>query len=295
MILPTKRTTTRICVALFGLAILALVFLSSATAPRDRRVEVGMTPARPLNESRSAIKIMAYNINGCQEQRSCLDETAALILSERPEIVLLSHVLFECGRCEPSNQVEYLAWTANVHAYVFSENYRAGWPALRNNERVGNAILSQFPLRNARAQPLSKPRFRPRRNRRALWAEVDIDGRSLLVAALHNTSINPPRNLRQLREVLSVAPGPVILGGDFNAQPDSSAIRLILDSGKFTGDIDGGATFPSDAPRLRVDYIFAPSDWQLLEHRTIDFDRSDHLPVVSTFAVPQAQASATYE
>ena len=51
------------------------------------------------------------------------------------------------------------------------------------------------------------------------------------------------------------------------------------------GVFDGPLTFPSDAPNRQIDYIFAPASWELLEHRVIQTDVSDHLPIISRFRV----------
>ena len=49
--------------------------------------------------------------------------------------------------------------------------------------------------------------------------------------------------------------------------------------------MQGEATFPSDVPTQRIDYVFAPRSWELIEHRVLDDRTSDHRPVVSVFRV----------
>lgn len=63
-------------------------------------------------------------------------------------------------------------------------------------------------------------------------------------------------------------------------------IRRIVDTGRFAAKLDGPVTVSSYDPHGTIDYIFVPGDWQLLEHRVIQTDLSNHLPVVATYRIP---------
>ncbi|MCI0699730.1 MAG: hypothetical protein L0241_01420 [Planctomycetia bacterium] len=62
---------------------------------------------------------------------------------------------------------------------------------------------------------------------------------------------------------------------------------MLRASGKFAGEFDGAPTyFEPEANRAeRIDYIFAPAGWELLESRVISDDTSDHRPLVCRFRV----------
>jgi endonuclease/exonuclease/phosphatase (EEP) superfamily protein YafD len=51
--------------------------------------------------------------------------------------------------------------------------------------------------------------------------------------------------------------------------------------------LEGPATFPADAPRQRIDYVFAPKAWKLVDSRVLDDQTSDHRAVVATFELPR--------
>jgi endonuclease/exonuclease/phosphatase (EEP) superfamily protein YafD len=122
-----------------------------------------------------------------------------------------------------------------------------------------------------------------------LWCATQIAGQRILLSAVHTDSFNPTNNLRQTQQILEYLNGqPAILAGDFNANPSEPSVQLIEHSRQFSGAIEGPLTFPASAPEQRIDFIFAPASWTLVEHRVIQNLASDHLPVVSTFRISKA-------
>ena len=123
-------------------------------------------------------------------------------------------------------------------------------------------------------------------NRRALFASADFGGTPVLMAALHNDSFDMRNNEAQVRQLLEyVGDRAAILAGDFNNRPNDRSIARIRDSGKFAGAFDGPPTFFEGARAERIDYIFAPAGWELLEARVVADDTSDHRPLVCRFKV----------
>jgi endonuclease/exonuclease/phosphatase family metal-dependent hydrolase len=243
------------------------------------------------------VKIFAFNIAKCFAFREgpSFDDTGAVnarveriarvIRAEDPDFVFLSEVFTECGPC-PVNQASSLAKTTGMHVWAFGENFNIGFPFYRIVS--GNVILSRWPLEPVANPSLAgrQPFYVAKNNRRVLWCATQIGGRRVLLASIHNDSFDRDNNARQMQQILEYAGDqPTIMAGDFNAMPDWPAIELIRKSGRFAGAFDGPRTFPSDAPNRRIDFIFAPARWELLEERVIDTDVSDHLPVVSRFRV----------
>ncbi|MCP4396124.1 MAG: hypothetical protein GY801_02270, partial [bacterium] len=60
-------------------------------------------------------------------------------------------------------------------------------------------------------------------------------------------------------------------------------MRLLQQSERFSGEFQGPKTFSAGNPQQTIDFILAPKEWELLEHRVIQSDVSDHFPIVSTF------------
>jgi endonuclease/exonuclease/phosphatase family metal-dependent hydrolase len=235
---------------------------------------------------------MSYNIRWCRESKDCLDRVGAAIAEERPDVVFLAAVYAECGGCAVENQVAHLTRASGLHSWAFGENFRWGVPFRR--VRSGNALLSAFPRRAvATVQLPGGPRFYeplfgpPLGNRRALWVEVQIGGRWLLAASLHNESWDLATNLEQTRAILEYVGGrEALLGGDFNAPRGSPPLEALRASERFSGEFEGPPTYPATSPDRCFDYVLAPRTWRLVDHRVLGLQVSAHLPVVSTFEIP---------
>jgi endonuclease/exonuclease/phosphatase family metal-dependent hydrolase len=271
------------------------VFLARGETPELHLlsdVSVDSIGSQPLT-----VKVFAFNIAKCfvfkdgegledvSTVNSRLDRIAALIRAEDPDLVFLSETIVECGPC-PVDQVGRLAKATGMHAWAFGENFNFGIPYFR--VVGGNAILARRPVETVANPSLAgrRPFYAVKNNRRVLWCATQIAGRRVLLASIHTDSFNRDNNLRQTRQILDFAGGqPALLAGDFNALPDWPSIELIRDSGHFSGAFDGELTFPADRPDRRLDYIFAPADWELVDEHVVVDDVSDHRAVVSTFRV----------
>jgi len=69
----------------------------------------------------------------------------------------------------------------------------------------------------------------------------------------------------------------LILGGDFNATPNSAEIHAAMNE-----CIDIGKDSTSDAGR--IDYLVSRGMYLPIKHETVNFWLSDHLPIITTFA-----------
>jgi len=117
---------------------------------------------------------------------------------------------------------------------------------------------------------------------------ADIGGQEILLASVHlNANDFDEVKLPQVQQLLDFAGDrPAIMAGDFNARPNDPEIQRIVDTKRFAAKLDGPFTISSYDPHVTIDYIFVPRDWQLLEHRVIQTDLSNHLPVVATYRIP---------
>jgi endonuclease/exonuclease/phosphatase family metal-dependent hydrolase len=90
-----------------------------------------------------------------------------------------------------------------------------------------------------------------------------------------------------MQQILEFVPDrSAILAGDFNVRPDNPVIEQACDSGKFSAKLDGPPTVKSNRPTAKIDYIFVPANWELIEHKVIQTKLADHLPVLSTYRIP---------
>lgn len=78
------------------------------------------------------------------------------------------------------------------------------------------------------------------------------------------------------------SPYPVIIGGDFNARPQSKVITDIMNPNWFDAT-DSSFTFPAWKPEVKIDYIYARprTGWKLIRTQAIQSLLSDHLPIVT--------------
>lgn len=258
---------------------------------------IGSRSEGPAPASRSRIKVLAWNLAKCfvvgsglsiaakREVRTRLEAIAARIRAEQPDLVFLSEVVTEFTLCD-IDQLASLREATGMPYCAFGENYNIGLPFFR--VVGGNAILSRLPLKLIANPDLAgrKPFFISKNNRRFLLCETTVAGRPVLLGAMHTDSFDLSQNLRQTEQILGlVADHPSMLAGDFNADPDTASMRAVVSSQRFTGALEGDGTFPAVEPMRRIDYIFAPKTWRLIEHRVIDDRTSDHRPVVSEFEV----------
>jgi endonuclease/exonuclease/phosphatase family metal-dependent hydrolase len=280
---PVNKVWTMMFLGLFSISLIVAMLLVVNTFLPGKRIAIsGVSSAPPADGSFSQIKLMAYNIRWCKSGADCLNRVAGLIDAESPDIVFLAATFFECSTCEQENQVAYLAEKSGFHAYAFGENYSLGLPFFRN--RSGNAILSRTPLTKVDTQSLPGGDYDPRSHRRAIWAETEINGQRILLAAVHNSYSPQTENLLQTEQLMAYAgERPVLIGGDFNTTPDSESMTVYRESWGLQGDFDGAPTYPLGDPDRRLDYILAPGRWQLVEHKTITSDLSAHFPVISTY------------
>lgn len=303
-----KRASIRFYVFITTILVAIVVLLGALFVINGVFLSNGETPVTGITSHAAAVvhnafapielKVMAYNIakgfihkGGLRfAERDVIAarirQIAELINTEQPDIVFLSETIFECTPC-PINQIVSLAEAAGMHAWAFGENYNFGLPFYRIVG--GNAILSRFPIEPVKNPSLAgrKPFYVTTNNRRMLWCTLQIGSQQILLASVHTDSFNPTNNLVQTQQMLDYAgERAALLAGDFNACPLEPSIQLIRNSGRFTGVFEGPLTFPAKAPEQTIDFIFAPANWEILDHRVIQSNASDHLPVVSTFRVP---------
>ena len=151
----------------------------------------------------------------------------------------------------------------------------------------GNAILSRYPVTDWGTGDLP-PRDLPLL-RQFTWADFDLgEGQKLRVIAthFHHPEDGGETRLLQTEEVLSfwnAYPQTVVLG-DLNANPDWPEMLGFWRAG-FTDaleEVESRATFPSDQPIKKIDYVLASPGLELSDPSVPKTTASDHLPVVAT-------------
>jgi endonuclease/exonuclease/phosphatase family metal-dependent hydrolase len=300
-----SRRRRRVVWAFVAIVVIALLFVSlfalnglvlaDRESPRMRHfAEVAVAPTR---SAPGEVTFVSYNIakgfahkGGLSfESREFVEaklrRMAELILAEQPDAVFLSEAITELTPCDV-DQVAFLARECGLPYVATGENYNVGVPFCR--VVGGNAILSRTPLTPVANFDLAgrKQFWVSQNNRRALVVLQEFGGKPVLMAALHNDSFDMRNNTVQMQQTLDyIGDRPAIVAGDFNNRPEERSIKLIRDSGKFAGEFNGAPTFFEGKRAERLDFIFVPAGWELLESRVIADDTSDHRPLVCRFKV----------
>ena len=180
--------------------------LGGATEPLQARLEAAATGLAALN----ADVILLQEVR----QTDCLPNTARTLAG------MLSGTLLEYG-------VEYACATA-APAGSFGPGSAAG--------EEGLAILSRHPLSDVKSVEL--PDARPTERRILFSARVSLHGTSVVCHTTHlhwrvSDGVARERQVMTIDEELRKSPDDLhVLGGDFNAAPDTDEIRFLV--GKHT-------------------------------------------------------------
>lgn len=236
-------------------------------------------------------RIMTYNVHRCVGVDGRLDvgRIAAVIAHCKPDIVALQELDVGRARTGGVDQAHAIA-----HRLGMSFHFH---PAMHvEEERYGDAILTEAPLKVMKAAPLpGSPTLRGLEPRGALWLRIELDGRPVNVINTHFGLV--PHEQRAQAAALcgsewlgsSDCGDPVVLVGDLNATPRYSAYRALAarltDARRAAGGPRATPTFPSRFPVLPIDHIFVSPGIEVLGVTTpsgpLMRSASDHLPLLA--------------
>ncbi|MCU0335732.1 MAG: endonuclease/exonuclease/phosphatase family protein [Chitinophagaceae bacterium] len=285
--------------------------LSTLVALREEKFELRKA-AVP-----GSLRLLTWNVRamkglGSQDKASLrknVDGIYQLIDRFQPDVLCLQ----EFGQFDkPDEGFDHLARLADLgyRHYVFSKDYsRVAW-----RYSSGVAIFSRWPLfHKQRVQFTSSPES-------ILLADLQLGADTVRIFTSHLQSFkfsndefagleaannseelakassgifgkmkrafrNRGAQSNQIAPLLDSCGHPFVIAGDLNDVPGSYAYWKVRGADRqdvFLKTGSGiGRTFMSLAPTLRIDYVFASSQWQVLQSRTISTRLSDHLPVVT--------------
>ncbi len=232
-----------------------------------------------LSDAQIPLRVLTYNIHVCRglDQKLDVPRIAEAIRNLEPDVVFLQEVDFNTKRTEGVDQTNELARLTGLQG-KFS-------PAIPlQGGHYGQAVLSRFPLKNSIIHKLDGEPGAEQRI--AAEHEIDVEGQRVIIATVHLVHDNDESRLKQAHQLKTIFGGrkhPVIIGGDFNAKPESPVMDLFRQG--WTGvDSVQGPSFPANKPRIRLDYVLInDSDKLSIKEQKIINEpvASDHLPVLS--------------
>ncbi len=228
------------------------------------------------------LRVLTYNIHHGEgtDGKFDLPRLAGVIKQTKSDLVALQEVDRKTRRAGGVDQAAELGRLTGMHA-VFGNamDYSGG--------QYGEAILSRFPFVATKNHAL--PHTAGHETRAAITASVKPweNGPEILFVGTHLEHADRPLRLKQAEGLngLFVEEGdrPVILAGDLNAVPDSPPMRALLPKWHDAAGADSAATWPSDSPSQRIDYILLrpAGAWRVVESKVIDEPvASDHRPLL---------------
>jgi endonuclease/exonuclease/phosphatase family metal-dependent hydrolase len=232
----------------------------------------------------STFRFMTYNIHHGEgpDARVDLERIAQVIREEKADIVALQEVDLGLERSHALDMPEQLARLTGMSC-LFSNNFHVG-PG-----QYGNALLTRFPVRSWTNSHLAK--LGSCEQRGVLQAELEVGGRVLRIACTHlDAGREDTERLHQARQLQSLLArmSPLLLGGDFNATPQSAVHRQLsetwIDLWPLVGDGPGN-TIPVPNATRRIDYVWIEPNSPLRPRRAWipKALASDHLPLVVEF------------
>lgn len=227
------------------------------------------------------MKLMSFNTQHCEsyvEKKIDFGLMARVILESGADVIGLNEMRGAGDLADYTDQTGALSELTGIKYSYFAKAIDVGGV----NAPYGNALLSKYPIVSAETIPVPDPEVRLEGGR---WYET----RCLLKAKLScgitvmviHFGLNPDEQENAVKTVMeNLEREKCILMGDFNVTPDSvllSPIRekMVDASVCFDGE---RLSFPSDAPKKKIDYIFVTPDLELVYADIPAVIASDHRP-----------------
>lgn len=281
-------------------AIFALLLVAACTNDDNYNDKHGDKAVIPPEGT--TVTMMSYNIYGARatdpSNAADLDALAEVIKRQNPDFVALQEVDKYTNRTGKTvHQAKDLAEKLNMH-WHFSRAID------RDGGEYGDAVLSKYPIEEALNFQLTPDPNLPGEDRSVCIIKVKVEGTELFVGSTHldhlSQDLSRKYQANQLRTVINDLKGDVILGGDFNALPDSEVMAIVGSYMTFGCKSGCDNTFPTSTPNRTIDYIlYSPienfairsySAVKPVDQKVNGVDASDHLPVVSTIRVRTGDA-----
>ena len=231
------------------------------------------------------IKFMSYNTQHCLNfitREIDFDIIADTIKKCEADIIGLQEIRDEGQDADYQSQAKIIAEKLGYHYYYFAEAIR-----FDGVNPYGNAIISRYPIISAETIMIPDPEIKKYdgyyETRCLLKATIDV--RNGLHVLVSHFGLNPDEHENAVETVVSNIPKEhCVLMGDFNMAPDNQILNPIMqglqDTAKFFSTYK--LSFPSDTPKVKIDYIFVSKDLKVEYADIPEIISSDHRPHVAT-------------
>lgn len=228
---------------------------------------------------------MSYNIHiGMPPTKPGITDIDAIVKAikeQDPDIIALQEVDVNTARTGKINEAAVIASKLNMNFFFAKAIDHDGGD-------YGVAILSKYPLSETAIHRLTTIEGTKGEPRVMATAKVTLNnGKSFRFACTHldaqGNSTNRDKQIAEINAISAAEVLPLIIAGDFNAEPESSVIKK-LDEAFTRTCLSCEPTFPVVKPRITIDFIAfkKSSKFKTLSHSVVqEHYASDHLPVLA--------------
>ncbi len=233
-----------------------------------------------LSPSGDQVRVMTYNVHNAVNTSGRLDPEALALVIEASGAEIVGFQEISRGWLTWGG-LDMLSWFADrldMHV-VWGPTADAQW---------GNALFSRYPISSY--ELLDLPPDDVLLLRGHINASIQLGSHTLNIIDTHFSAREDQdaERLQQSSALLSTwnNRSSTVVMGDLNAQPDSEAIRLLVDNGLIDISAEIGIqptyTYYADDPDHQIDYIMVSPDLGYSDFVIIQTSASDHLPVITT-------------
>lgn len=237
------------------------------------------------------MKIMTFNIQHGLDyllrlkgiRKVNFEKIALLINKYKPDIISFNEIYNTGNDLEFGNQIKKLSQLCNYSYYSFSKAIDT------KNGEYGNALLSNIPFISKEDYKIEDPLLK---NEDVYYESRIITKYLFKDFTLYNTHFGLAKEEQMnaysvLKKLLNNKSEKTIFLGDLNIIPSNFIIKELKESFHevtiyFNNEL---ATYPSNNPELKIDYIFVSKDINILNSETINCIISDHLPIVCEISI----------
>jgi len=232
------------------------------------------------------LKVMSYNIHVGQDaaNKDQLKNIADFIKSSDADIVGLQEVDSVCNRSGNVDQMKFLAGHTGMH-YAYARHFAF------DGGSYGIGILSKYPLREVKDHRiiLTSDGKSDAATRAFLTGKIFSGKKEILFATVHMDYRDSNSRFAQSQELVKILGSirsPVILTGDFNAEPGTKEVlnleKVLTDTGA-----DTNLSYSAIKPIKKIDYIMVSKNHLKKVSKQVVFPIlfSDHLPVMSRLKI----------
>jgi endonuclease/exonuclease/phosphatase family metal-dependent hydrolase len=284
---------------------------------------IGFSLPSNVGDNVKVIRVMTYNAHdfkryGAKNDISTKHEILELIGTEQPDVIGIQE--FYTRKKGEYDMVDSIKRVMNAKYYYFEPIMVA------ENESIGMAIFSKFPIKNHGLVQLS---FKGSTNQ-CLYVDVEQKDTKFRLYSVHLQSINfDPQDYKYLgalskkgktnigatrrlggklksafmkrseqvftiKDHAKTSPYPYVISGDFNDTPSSFAVNQMCKGLKNSFRERGsglGRTYNGDFPNYQIDYVMVSPEFDVADYQIIEKKLSDHYPLRTDLVLKSAQAN----